>query len=301
MDKNWTPKNIPNLKGKTAIVTGGNSGVGYYTALELAKNGAQVIISSRDLMRGEEAIASMKNLEPNMKVSVKQLNLADLNSVRRFAKTISEQITGLDILVNNAGVMAVRTRELTTDGFEMHFGTNHLGHFALTGLLLPLIEANKGRIVTVSAKSSLMGDIDFSDLKMDKKYSPMAGYNRSKLANVLFALELNRKLKNKGVISIAVHPGTSPTGIARHATSGTKGISLLFMKIFGTSPDKSAWPPLIATTDTTVAGGSFIGLGMNPLKAKDPVLSKFPKKSLDTELADKLWKVSEELTGVHYL
>lgn len=197
------------------------------------------------------------------------------------------------------GNMAVPTRELTTDGFEMHFGMNHLGHFALTGLLFPLIEAAKGRVVTVSANSAMMGNIDFNDLKMDRKYSPMAGYNRSKRANLLFALELFRCANEKGVTSIAVHPGTSPTGIARHVPVGLKGINRVLMKILGTLPEKSAWPSLIAATAPSVTGGSYIGLGMNPFKAKDPMPAKFPPKSLDIELADKLWKVSAELTGVN--
>lgn len=300
MRPNWKPDDLPSLRGKTAIVTGGNGGVGYYTALELAKHGAKVIIGSRDTRRGEEAIIKMKQTVPDIQVSVEPLNLANLKSVRSFADTILSKETGIDILINNAGVMAVPTRELTADGFEMHFGTNHLGHFALTGLLLPLIEKNHGRIVTVSAQSAQMGDIDFSDLNMDKKYGPMAGYNRSKLSNLLFARELNRRAMKKGVTSIAVHPGTSPTGIGRYGTKGTKAFGLLMMKIFGTSPDQSAWPSLIAATDSTVTGDNYVGLGMNPLKAKKPKLAKFPKKALDTQLAEKLWLLSEKLTGVHY-
>lgn len=300
MRPNWKPDDIPSLGGKTAIVTGGNGGVGYYTALELAKHGAKVIIGSRDFRRGEEAIIKMKQTVPDIQVSVEPLNLANLKSVRSFADTILAKVTGIDILINNAGVMAVPTRELTADGFEMHFGTNHLGHFALTGLLLPLIEKNHGRIVTVSARSAQMGDIDFSDLKMDKKYGPMAGYNRSKLSNLLFARELNRRAMKKGITSIAVHPGTSPTGIGRHAPKGTKAFGLLLMKIFGTSPDQSAWPSLIAATDSTVTGDNYVGLGMNPLKAKKPKPVNFPKKALDAQLAEKLWLLSEKLTGVHY-
>ncbi|QMV42096.1 oxidoreductase [Cohnella cholangitidis] len=300
MVSNWTPNDLPSLKGKTAIVTGGNGGVGYYTALELAKHGAKVIIGSRDHRRGEEAIIKMKQTASDVQVSVVPLNLADLKSVRSFADTILAKVKGIDILINNAGVMAVPTRELTADGFEMHFGTNHLGHFALTGLLLPLIEMNHGRIVTVSAQSAQMGDIDFSDLKMDKNYGPMAGYNRSKLSNILFARELNRRVKKKGITSIAVHPGTSPTGIGRHSPKGTKAFGLLLMKIFGTSPDQSAWPSLIAATDSTVIGDHYVGLGMNPLKAKKPKFINFPKKALDTQLAEKLWLLSEKLTGVHY-
>jgi len=300
MISNWTPNDLPSLKGKTAIVTGGNGGVGYYTALELAKHGAQVIIGSRDLRRGEEAIIKMKQTASDVQASVVPLNLADLKSVRSFADTILAKVKGIDILINNAGVMAVPTRELTADGFEMHFGTNHLGHFALTGLLLPLIEKNHGRIVTVSAQSAQMGEIDFSDLTMDKNYGPMAGYNRSKLSNLLFARELNRRVQEKGITSIAVHPGTSPTGIGRHAPKGTKAFGLLLMRIFGTSPDRSAWPSLIAATDTTVTGDHYIGLGMNPLKAKKPKFIDFPKKALDTQLAEKLWLLSAKLTGVHY-
>lgn len=300
MVSNWTPNDLPSLKGKTAIVTGGNGGVGYYTALELAKHGAKVIIGSRDLRRGEEAIIKMKQTALDVQVSVVPLNLADLKSVRSFVDTILAKVKGIDILINNAGVMAVPTRELTADGFEMHFGTNHLGHFALTGLLLPLIEKNHGRIVTVSAQSAQMGDIDFSDLKMDKNYGPMAGYNRSKLSNILFARELNRRVKEKSITSIAVHPGTSPTGIGRHAPKGSKAFGLLLMKIFGTSPDQSAWPSLIAATDSTVTGDNYVGLGMNPLKAKKPKFIDFPRKALDTQLAEKLWLLSERLTGVHY-
>jgi len=300
MRPNWTPDDLPNLRGKTAIVTGGNSGVGYYTALELAKHGAKVIIGSRDSRRGEEAIIKMKQTAPDLDVSAEPLNLADLESVRSFANTILAKVKGIDILINNAGVMAVPKRELTADGFEMHFGTNHLGHFALTGQLLPLIEKNHGRVVTVSAQSAQMGEIDFSDLNMDKKYGPMAGYNRSKLANILFARELNRRARKRGITSIAVHPGTSPTGIGRNAPKGTKAFGLLLMKIFGTSPDQSAWPSLIAATDATVTGDNYVGLGMNPLRAKKPKFVDFPKKALNAQLAEKLWLLSEKLTGVHY-
>ncbi|MCF7754098.1 SDR family NAD(P)-dependent oxidoreductase [Paenibacillus xylanexedens] len=300
MRPNWTPDDLPNLRGQTAIVTGGNAGVGYYTALELAMHGAKVIIGSRDPRRGEEAIIKMKQTAPNVDVTVEPLNLAHLKSVRSFADTIHGKVKGIDVLINNAGVMAVPTRELTADGFEMHFGTNHLGHFALTGLLLPLIEKNHGRIVTVSAQSAQMGDIDFSDLRMDKKYRPMAGYNRSKLSNILFARELNRRAKKKGITSIAVHPGTSPTGIGRNAPKGTKAFGLLLMKIFGTPPDQSSWPSLIAATDSTITGDIYVGLGMNPLKAKKPKFVDFPKKALDVQLAERLWLLSEKLTGVHY-
>ncbi|MFF2890039.1 oxidoreductase [Paenibacillus sp. NPDC057967] len=296
----WTPDQIPNLQGKTAIVTGGNSGVGYYTTLELAKHGANVIIGSRDIKRGEDAIFKMKQTAPHIQVSVHQLNLAELQSVRHFANIMTKNLSGIDILINNAGIMSVPTRELTVDGFEMHLGTNHLGHFALTGLLLPLIQTINGRIVTVSALSSQMGNIDFSDLNMDKKYRPIAGYNRSKLANILFARELNRRVKHKNVTSIAVHPGTSPTRISRNTPSGLKGSAQLLMKLLGTTPDVSAWPSLIAATDDKVTGENYIGLRMNPFKDKTPVLVDFPKKSLDLQLAEKLWSVSEKLTDVHY-
>lgn len=300
MLKNWTPEHIPSLEGKVAIVTGGNSGVGYYTALELAKKGARVIIGSRDRKRGQAAIVNMRKVAPGIDVSVEPLNLADLNSVRSFAAAVIANTKGIDILVNNAGVMAVRTRELTADGFEMHFGTNHLGHFALTGLLFPLVQAVGGRIVTVSAQSARIGDIDFSDLRMDRRYGPMKGYNRSKLANLLFAQELNRRAKQSGVASIAVHPGTSPTGIGRNTPAGAKPIGLLLMKIFGTSPERSAWPSLIAAIDPTIAGEQYIGLGMNPIRAKDLIVASFPKKATDTALAAKLWSVSAKLTNVEY-
>ncbi len=218
MDKQWTVQNIPDQQGRVVIVTGGNSGIGYEAALALAGKNAQVILTARSLDKGEAAARSIREKYPRAEVAVMELDLADLKSVRNFAQAFLAKYKRLDILINNAGVMALPQRK-TVDGFEMQFGTNHLGHFALTGLLLPILKTTpNARIVTVSSGAHVRGDIHFDDLQWEKKYAPWGAYAQSKLANLLFAYELQRQLSATGssLISVGCHPGYAAT----NSTSG---------------------------------------------------------------------------------
>src|SRR5579875_571718 len=213
----WTAADIPDQTGRIAVVTGANSGLGYVTARELARRGARVVLTSRDANRGADAMRRLAEEVPTGLTELRSLDLADLSSVRSFADGISASYPQLDLLVNNAGVMAIPRRE-TADGFEMQFGTNHLGHFALTGLLLPTLIDRKGaRVVTVSSNAHKGGSIDFDDLQHERRYSRWPVYMQSKLANLLFAYELQRRLTAHGapLISVAAHPGTSSTNLVK--------------------------------------------------------------------------------------
>ena len=217
----WTTKDIPDQSGKIAIVTGANSGIGFEAAKALAAKGAHVVMACRNMEKGEKAVDDIRAATPAAQLALKQLDLADLGSVRTFAADYQAQHSQLHMLINNAGVMALPYRT-TEDGFEMQFGTNHLGHFALTGLLLPTLFATPGsRIVTVSSMAHQMGTIQFDDLGWEKSYSKWRAYGMSKLANLLFTYELQRKLTAAGAdtIAVAVHPGYSATNLQ---TAGEK-------------------------------------------------------------------------------
>ncbi|MFB4272015.1 oxidoreductase [Nonomuraea sp. GTA35] len=280
----WTPASMPDLTGRTAVVTGANSGIGLPTALELARHGAHVVVAARDPDKGAQAVRLILREAPDARVEFGRLDLADLASVRRFAAGVSE----LDLLVNNAGV-ALISRQRTRDGFEMQLGTNHLGHFALTGLLLPLLAARPGaRVVTVSSDAHAAGRIDFDDLGLERGYGRMSAYGRSKLANLLFALELQRRAERAGVDlkSIAVHPGTTATNIVK--LGPLQPLVRLLLK----SAAAGAVPSLYAATSPDVRGGEYVGP-----KAK---LLRPSEKARSQELAARLWEVSMELTGVRF-
>jgi NAD(P)-dependent dehydrogenase (short-subunit alcohol dehydrogenase family) len=275
---------MPDLTGRTAVVTGANSGIGLPTALELARHGAHVVVAARDPDKGAEAVRLILREAPDARVEFGRLDLADLASVRRFAAGVSE----LDLLVNNAGV-ALISRQRTRDGFEMQLGTNHLGHFALTGLLLPLLAARPGaRVVTVSSDAHAAGRIDFDDLGLERGYGRMSAYGRSKLANLLFALELQRRAERAGVDlkSIAVHPGTTATNIVK------LGPLQPLVRLLLRSAAAGAVPSLYAATSPDVRGGEYVGP-----KAK---LLRPSEKARSQELAARLWEVSMELTGVRF-
>ncbi|MEV0622208.1 oxidoreductase [Nonomuraea sp. NPDC050404] len=280
----WTPASIPDLTGKTAIVTGANSGIGLPTALELARHGAHVIVAARNPGKGEEAVASILRAVPGARVEYGRLDLADLDSVRRFA----EGVTELDLLVNNAGIAMV-PRQLTQDGFELQFGTNHLGHYALTGLLLPLLAVRPAaRVVTVSSDAYSAGRIDFDDLGLERRYNRIAAYARSKLANMLFGLELQRRAAEAGMDlkSMVVHPGMAATGIVK------LGPLMPLTKLFLKPAAVGAVPSLYAATSPDVRGGEFIGPKGKLLRTAEVGRSE--------ELAARLWEVSADLTGVRF-
>jgi NAD(P)-dependent dehydrogenase (short-subunit alcohol dehydrogenase family) len=302
----WTAAAIPSQAGKTALVTGANSGIGYQAALELARHGAHVLLGCRSAAKGQAALDRLLREAPGASAEVVELDVASLASIRKFAAEFAGRGVALDLLINNAGVMALPTRELTEDGFERQFGTNHLGHFALTGLLLPqLLAAAAPRVVTVSSLAHRNGKIEFDNLQSERSYVPWPTYNNSKLANLLFAKELDRRAKAAGskLVSIPVHPGIATTSIFANGP-GAKGLKPLILKIFApvlTQDDAAgALPTLYAATAPEARGGEYIGPGgLGEFKGA-PVVVQPRSNAVDEDVARGLWTASEELTGVVY-
>jgi NAD(P)-dependent dehydrogenase (short-subunit alcohol dehydrogenase family) len=300
----WTTAQIPPQAGKTALITGANSGIGYQAALELARHGAHVLLGVRSRAKGHAALARLLQAAPGASAEVVDLDMASLASIRRFAQDFTQP---LDLLINNAGVMALPHRELTADGFERQFGTNHLGHFALTGLLLPqLLQAAAPRVVTVSSLAHRNGKINFDDLQSEKHYVPWTAYNQSKLANLLFARELDRRARAAAsrLLSIPVHPGISRTSIVDNGPGSSGGLKILALKVFApfiTQDDAAgALPTLYAATAPEAQGGVYIGPdGFNGFKGS-PTVEKPRPQALDEAVAKRLWTLSEALTGVVY-
>ncbi len=303
----WATENIPDLSGKIAVVTGANSGIGYWTAYWLAAKGAKVVVASRSPEKADSAIQKMRDAQSGLALDLIPLDLASLESVRGFVAGFQARYNYLDILINNAGVMAIPFRE-TVDGFEMQFGTNHLGHFALTGLLLPeLMAAPTGRVVTVSSMVHHQGRIDFENLNGEKEYDPWAAYRQSKLANVLFAYELQRKLlaAGKSLISVAAHPGYAATNLQyADPAMGQSTLNRLFWQFLNTfvaqSAEKGALPSLFAAANPEVEGGDFIAPHRMMEMRGSPIKSQSSKASYREADAARLWQISEEQTGVKY-
>ena len=296
------------LAGRTVVVTGANAGLGLETSRVLAARGASVVLACRDQAKGEAALASIREATPGADVRLRALDLAELASVRKFAEDLAATDNGIDVLVNNAGVMAIPERR-TADGFEMQIGTNHLGHFALTGLVLPLLARRPGaRVVTVSSYAHVIGRISLDDLNWERRrYSRWLAYAQSKLANVLFAQELDRRAKAAGVdlTSVACHPGYAETNLQ---TAGPKmeGSALkerlmeVANRVFAQSAADGALPTIHAATAPGVAGGTYWG-PTRLLGARGPAGPATPwRNTRDAELARRLWELSEELTGVRY-
>jgi len=303
----WTAADIPDLAGRTAVVTGANSGIGYPTALELARHGARVVLACRDEARGTAAARRLTTEVPGARVEVAALDLADLGSVRRFAESFSAAHPGLDLLVNNAGVMALPLRR-TAEGFEMQFGTNHLGHFALTGRLLPQLLARSGsRVVTVSSETHRMGRVDFTNLNAERGYGRWRAYAQSKLANLLFTLELQRRAEAAGadLVAAAAHPGYAATNLqtagARMSGSRLRAQgALLLNRLFGQPAEMGALPSLYAATNPTVRGGDYVGpVGRRGTRGH-PGPAVTSERARDADSAGRLWELSERLTGVRY-
>jgi len=305
----WTAADIPNLTGKTAIVTGATAGLGLVAATELAAHGAVVTMAVRDVARGEKVARAIIDAYPEAEVSVASLDLMSLASVREFASAYVKGHKRLDILINNAGIMGLPQREVTADGFEAQFGTNHLGHFALTGLLMPLISKTPGaRVVTVSSNLHKTGRMNFDDLMGEKSYKPWAAYGQSKLANLLFTSELQRRLTKAKVdaIATAAHPGWSNTSLMK--SGPMKGRSKFMLGLGQWVTDRMAQPgtmgalnELYAATAPDVKGNDYIGPdGKSEQKGYPRKVdrSTFAKNEAD---AKRLWDVSEKLTGVSYL
>jgi NAD(P)-dependent dehydrogenase (short-subunit alcohol dehydrogenase family) len=303
----WTEKDVVDLSGKTAIVTGANSGIGLEAAKVLAEKRADVVLACRSVDKGEEAARGIRAASPAAKVRVEALDLSKLSSVRAFAEKMYRERPRLDLLINNAGVMAI-PRAVTSDGFEMQIGTNHFGHFALTGLLLgPLLASDSGRVVTVSSGAHRFGRMDFDDLMGERRYEKWRAYAQSKLANLLFFHELDRRLRRTGkaLKSVAAHPGYAATNLqfVGPAIAGSK-LGHAFMSfgnsVFAQSAAMGALPTLRAAADPTAVSGSYYGPnGFRELRGY-PVLVRSSGRARSEEDAKRLWDISEKLTGVVY-
>jgi NAD(P)-dependent dehydrogenase (short-subunit alcohol dehydrogenase family) len=292
--KDWDATRVGDLHGKTAIVTGANSGIGYHTALELGRAGAAVVVACRDPQRGQEALDRLRAAVPAADFRLEALDLASLASVRAFATRFLERGVALDLLVNNAGIMANPTRDLTADGFEAQFGTNHLGHFALTGLLLPALRKSAAaRVVTISSGAAYFGRIKLDDLQSERRYIPFVTYAQSKLANLLFMLELGRRAP--WLTSVAAHPGATYTNLQKHGGAGMR----LSMKLIAQTADRGALPSLYAAAGE-VQSGEFYGPRHLFNMQGPPVEVRLPKRARDTAMAAALWQRSEQLTGVRF-
>ena len=304
----WIEQNISSQTGKTALITGANSGLGFEAARVLAGKGAAVSLAVRDTAKGDAAAAAIRAAVPAAELKVTALDLASLASIRRFAETFAASHGRLDMLINNAGVMAI-PRRTTADGFEMQFGTNHLGHFVLTGLLLPLLLTTPAaRIVTVSSGAHMFGKINFDDLQSERSYSKWGAYGQSKLANLLFAYELQRRLAAAGssVISVVAHPGYASTnlqGVGPEMEGSRIGKRTMSAanRALAQSAAMGALPEVYAATSLAVRGGDYIGPTGFMGQRGFPKKVKSNARSHDQAVAARLWAVSEELTGVSYV
>ena len=296
--REWDSGLMLDQGGKVAVVTGANSGLGFEIASTLAEKGARVIMAVRNKKKGDGASEKMRTRHPGAAVEVMQLDLADLASVRRFVESFKKRYSRLDLLINNAGVMAPPYGK-TADGFELQFGTNHLGHFALTVLLIDMLKRVPGsRVVTVSSGAHAFGVLDFDDLNWEKRrYNKWQAYGDSKLANLYFTKELQRRLDEEGAnaLAVAAHPGWAATELQRHQ-------SWLFLlnNFFAQSPGMGALPMLYAATAPDVHGGEYFGPdGMGEMRGY-PVKVRSSKRSRDMALARRLWENSEKMTGIKW-
>ena len=303
----WTAADLPDLSGKTIIITGANSGIGYEAALEFGRHRATVILACRSMDRASTAVAQIKAVYPDAAVEAMALDLASLSSVRTFADAFKKNHGRLHVLCNNAGVMAIPYRR-TADGFEMQMGTNHFGHFALTGLLFDrLSSADDARVVTVSSGAHRIGSIRFDDLNWEHGYRKWLAYGQSKLANLLFCLELQRRLEKARarMVSVACHPGYAATnlqaaGPRMAGSSIMESLTGVANSLFAQSAAMGALPTLYAATAPEVRGGDYIGPdGLGELWGTPAKVGRSAAAS-DASVAARLWEVSERLTGVHY-
>jgi len=302
----WTVDNIPPQGGKLIVVTGANSGLGYETALALAQAGGEVILASRNVTKGRDALMRIRDRSPQAKLRLELLDLASLASIADFAGRLIEAGRPLDLLINNAGVMALPTRQTTADGFEMQLGTNYLGHYALTAQLLPLLrDAPAPRVVNLSSLAHQQGRIDFDDLQGEHRYRAWKAYSQSKLAMLMFALELQRRsdAHGWGLMSNAAHPGYARTELIPNGP-GAKGllsnISTLLQPLMSQSAAAGALPTLYAATSSDAGPAGYYGPnGFYELKGA-PAPAKIFAKARDATVGARLWEVSGQLTGVAF-
>ena len=295
----WSIENLPSQSGNIAIVTGANSGIGYETSLALASKDMTVIMACRNLQKGEAAKKKILSRHVNAKLKVMQLDVASLTSVKKFVKHFRSHFDSLNLLINNAGIMMSPYQE-TEDEFENQLATNYIGHFALTGHLLPLMkDAPASRIVSLSSLSYKWAEIDFENLHAEKGYSKNKAYGQSKRACLVFAYELQRRLSEAGyqILSIAAHPGLSQTNLDRYFPKLIRPLGALFLQ----SPGKGALPVLYAALEESLRGGEYIGpAGFQEMRGHPTVVDS-DAKSKNREIGKRLWEVSEQMTRVNYL
>jgi NAD(P)-dependent dehydrogenase (short-subunit alcohol dehydrogenase family) len=307
MKRYWAASNIPSQAGRRAVITGANSGIGFEAALALARVGAELILPARTQAKADDAVRRIREQVPKAQVHPEILDLSAQASVRAFASRVVERFPGqsLDLLINNAGVMALPTREITEDGFERQFATNYLGPFALTALLLPSIKQTAGsRVVTVSSSMSNQGKIEFDNLQSERVYKPMfQAYAQSKLADLIFSQELQRRLSAIGspVLSTAAHPGFAVTNLqADHLSLGNKVLTIIMKPFLSQDAAHGALPTLYAAVAEEAVGGGYYGPnGVAELKGY-PAAARVPKAALDETVAKRLWVESERLTAVTF-
>lgn len=303
----FTEHHVPNLAGRRAVVTGASGGLGFEVARILAGAGAQVVLANRDVRKGAVAISRIRTWDSEARVSSRELDLASLDSIAAFSASLVADGQPIDLLVNNAGVMAPPIRKTTADGFELQFGTNHLGHFALTGRLLPLLAtAPAPRVITVSSGVARFGRIDFDDLQSERSYAPNKAYAQSKLANLLFSRELQRRSDANGwnLLSAAAHPGHARTDLIANGAGPLKGAMAVLVRVLEAvaSHDAAsgALSIVLAATGPDVRGRDYFGPSRMFQQKGPPARVALPANATDDLVAGRLWEASEELTGVQF-
>ncbi|OBF21399.1 short-chain dehydrogenase [Mycobacterium kubicae] len=305
---------VPNLSGKMAVITGANSGLGFGLARRLSAAGADVVMAIRNRAKGEEAIEKIRKSVPDAKLTIKPLDLSSLASVAALGEQLNAEGRPIDILINNAGVMTPPDRDTTADGFELQFGSNHLGHFALTGHVLPLLRAaQKPRVVSLSSLAARRGRINFDDLQFEKSYAPMTAYGQSKLAVLMFARELDRRSRAAGwgILSNAAHPGLTKTNLQISGPSHGRDKPALMQRLYTTSwryapflwqeIDEGILPALYAAVTPQAEGGAFYGpRGFYEAAGGGVTEAKVPARALNETDSQRLWEISERLTGVSF-